>query len=413
MSRSACVLTGLTLLLFASGCGKSTFEATSDHSDDDTALAELLSGLDQPVGEESVMSDPAAPVIPVATAEQGQRLELRLNQGDRFPLIKTIEQQLIQKSQTVPVTAQTRLELTMAIEVQEVRDDAILMSVRYSRVSYAHDVNGQRLSFDSGVHQGAVPHDVIPYAGMVNNGFSFWLGKDNRIKELVGYDEFLERCVANVPAERRQSLLAEISTRFGDDGVANFVDDSIGMLPYDDRVDAGSATRVIPGDVWTRERRLMQPIPVYMTSTYRLLSLGAQTAQIDITGRIASGETFEDARSGVQSDRIRITGGHSLGTCTVDRATGLPLNLERTRRLNMQVTTASGQSAEQEKTIVTTIRAFPQSRGPVVQNTSGQTGPIRRVGGTDSPGQLRSAVPYPSDAAPVTPPAGQAVQAVY
>jgi hypothetical protein len=325
---------------------------------------------------------------------------LRLREGDRFPLLKTVEQTLNQKSDSAPALAQTRLELLMAISVEKVRPEAILLAVQYSRVSYQHDINGQRISYDSRNHQGAVPWDVIPYAGMIGNGFSFWLGRDNRIRELVGYQEFLERCVAQVPLDRRQNLLSEISNRFGDDGVANFVDDSIGLLPYDSTVDADSATRVMTGDVWTRERRLMQPVPVYLTSTYRLTAMNEKTAEIDIAGRIASG----DATAPDDHRRLRITGGYSTGRCLVDRATGLPLEMNLMRSVTMKVTTADQQEFLQEKQITTTVQAFPQERGPVVGTTHPRI--IQPTSGADGESDSATRIPTTSGSS-------RAVQAVY
>ncbi len=321
---------------------------------------------------------------------RGDRLELRLREGDRFPLVKTIEQTLHQKSDVAPAFAFTRLELTLAITVEKVTADAILLGVRYSRVLYEHDVAGQRLAFDSSSHQGAVPWDAIPYAGMIGNGFSFWLGRDNSIREMVGYREFLERCVAQVPLERRETLLSEISSRFGDDGVANFVDDTIGLLPYDSSVDRESASRVLTGDVWTRERRLMQPVPVHLTTTYRLTAMNDQTAEIDIIGRVATG----DAAATNTGGRLRISGGHSLGRCIVDRATGLPLEMNLTRLITMRLTTSDQQEVVQEKQIITTIRAFPEARGPVVNQTP--VSPIQQVSGFEGaavPGNLNTSPP--------------------
>ena len=307
---------------------------------------------------------------PITAVARGERLELRLRPGDRFPLIKTVEQHLIQRSEQYPATAHTKLELTLAITVDQVQNDAVLLSVRYSRVSYSHDINGNRLEYDSAIHQTGYPRDAEPYAGMVNNGFAFWLSRDNKIRELVGYREFLERCVQNVPIERRQTMLSEISNRFGDDGVANFVDDSIGLLPYDTSVDPASATRVAVGDVWTRETRLMQPAPIYLNSTYRLVTLNEQTAEIEINGRIASGESVPTP----DKSMLQISGGHSMGKCTVDRVTGLPLDVTVTRFVNMLITLPGGQTVPQDKQIFTRIRSFPETRGPVVQHNPPQNG---------------------------------------
>ncbi|MCX7401101.1 MAG: DUF6263 family protein [Planctomycetales bacterium] len=409
------LLSGAGFLL--TGCG-STEPAPADA---DTALIDelLSSGGDstaklkepaEPVYTEDNHTDHTQTVSRTRPADRrsgqssarGDRLELRLQKGDRFPLVKTVHQTLVQRSEQAPALAETRLELTLVITVEEVRDDAILLGVRYSRVNYAHDVAGQQLAYDSSTHAGAVPWDALPYAGMINNGFSFWLGRDNSIREMVGYKEFLERCVAEVPLERRETLLSEISNRFGDDGVANFVDDSIGLLPYDATVDPDAATRVLPGDVWTRERRLMQPVPVQLTSTYRLTEINDTTAEIDITGRIASG----DAAASNTAGRLRISGGHSLGRCIVDRATGLPLEMNLTRYITMKLTTADEKEVVQEKTIVTTIRAFPETRGPVA--AAPVSTPIQRVSGFNEPQN-----PQSSSAQPNSNTGRRAVRAVY
>jgi hypothetical protein len=407
------LLSGAGILL--TGCG-STEPAPADA---DTALIDelLSSGGDstaklkepaEPVYTEDNHTDHTQTVSRTRPADRrsgqssarGDRLELRLQKGDRFPLVKTVHQTLVQRSEQAPALAETRLELTLVITVEEVRDDAILLGVRYSRVNYAHDVAGQQLAYDSSTHAGAVPWDALPYAGMINNGFSFWLGRDNSIREMVGYKEFLERCVAEVPLERRETLLSEISNRFGDDGVANFVDDSIGLLPYDATVDPDAATRVLPGDVWTRERRLMQPVPVQLTSTYRLTEINDTTAEIDITGRIASG----DAAASNTAGRLRISGGHSLGRCIVDRATGLPLEMNLTRYITMKLTTADEKEVVQEKTIVTTIRAFPETRGPVA--AAPVSTPIQRVSGFNEPQNQQSSSAQPNTGR-------RAVRAVY
>ena len=411
--RRFLLLSGAGLLL--TGCG-STEPASTDA---DTALIDELLNSD---GDSVKLKEPAEPIYTEGnqgdntqtvsrtrpadrrsgqSGARGERLELRLQKGDRFPLVKTVHQTLNQRSEIAPALAETRLELTLVITVEEVRDDAILLGVRYSRVNYAHDVAGQQLSYDSSTHQGAVPWDALPYSGMINNGFSFWLGRDNSIREMVGYKEFLERCVAEVPLERRETLLSEISNRFGDDGVANFVDDSIGLLPSDATVDPDAATRVFLGDRWTRERRLMQPVPVQLISTYRLTDINDTTAEIDITGRVASGDAAATANAG----RLRIFGGHSLGRCIVDRATGLPLEMNLTRYITMKLTTADENEVVQEKTIVTTIRAFPEARGPVAAAPAST--PIQRVSGFNQPQNSEPSSP----AQPET--RNRAVRAVY
>jgi hypothetical protein len=417
-SKHAILFTALTLSA-AIGCGNSESagtetddymsdmlgpdgESTMTSESDDTLVGDSEESTSDDTSVRTVSNDAQAdPSKTKRPQPVGEKLELHLQQGDRFPLVKTVEQTLIQQSEISPAMARTKLELTMIITVEDAKADAILLGVRYNRVSYQHDINGQVLSYDSASHQGEIPWDAIPYAGMVENGFSFWLGRNNSIRELVGYKDFLERCVANVPLSRRETLLSEISNRFGDDGVANFVDDTIGLLPYDNTVDEAAATRVMPGDLWTRERRLMQPVPIHLTSTYRLASLDKESAEIEITGRIAAGE------AGAPSDvgRLRIIGGQSLGRCIVDRPTGLPLQMNLSRFIKMQLTTSDNQNVIQEKQIETTIRTFPQMHGSTVEHQQRKS-EIQPASGSMS--QPEYAQPIPTQA-----PGGRAVRAVY
>ena len=368
------------------GCGKSETATVSDESGDTDFLADLLGDIDltegrpaeTPAAASSSSTDfptpppfvgnpPTNSQVELASfVEPAQRLELRLKPGDRFPLVKTVTQNLTQKSQQYPAVAQTQLELQMVLEVQQMRPDASLLRVVYSRVGYQHNINGQQLAFDSATHQGPVPAGAAPYFGMVNNGFSFWLGKDNTIKELVGYDQFLQRCVQHVPAQNQSAVLAEVTARFGSDGVANFVDDVIGLLPYDHSVDSSAATKVAVGDVWTRKRRLMQSVPVDIQSTCRLESLTDKTATINITGTIAA------ATDGNATGPVRINSGRTMGSCVVDRSTGLPIELTRSSFMALEVTTANGQTVHQDKRIETSIRTLSSTPRPVVSAPSQQ-----------------------------------------
>lgn len=387
-----CLLNCLALL---SGCGASTSATVDVSSDDDQFLGDLMAELDdadsdseldaseldasndedlmQPVSaSKNVLAEPVEP----ARLPSGGQLELNLQTGDRFPLVKTIRQQLVQTSAMFPANAESQLQMHMLIQVEDANPQAILMNVRYTRITYSHVVNGQSVTFDSDRPQGSVPAAVVPYAGMVNNGFAFWLGRDNRIQRTVGYQEFLQRCVQQVPAERRQALLTEVSARFGDDGVANFIDDTVGLLPYNHNASGENPTRVAVGDVWYRERQLQTSSPVLMKSTCRLLALTDETAEIDITGQIANGETYE-LSSG--QTRVQVREGRSMGSCIIDRATGLPLKLNRSRYLNMVVTTADGQQYEQEKRIETTIQTYPNTRGPVAQAPPSRLNPAQQL----------------------------------
>src|SRR5690606_16904531 len=112
------------------------------------------------------------------------------------------------------------LEMLMAITVEDVRPDGRkLFNVRYQRVRYVQEIDGERVEFDSTARPTAIPPEVAPYRRLVDNGFSFWLGPDNRIDDLVGFDEFLKRCVQDVPPARRGEVLAQFARTSSEEGI--------------------------------------------------------------------------------------------------------------------------------------------------------------------------------------------------
>lgn len=363
LPAAAVILAGLL-----AGCGSSANSIGDTAGSDEALLGDLLGDIDLTEGgpndDGQQTPDHAAPV-PLTIP--GQRLELRLTAGDRFPLVKTVEQTLVQKSSQFPATAESRLELHMDIQVEEVHPEAVLMTVLYTRVAFRHDVNGQSSTYDSTIHSGSLPVPLIPYAGMVNNGFSFWLGRDNRIRELVGYETFLERCVQQVPDGSRERLLAELQLRFRENGVASFVDDTIGLLPFAAGTVDNATAQVAVGDEWMREYHYTAPVPMTLKSTCRLLTLNEDTAEIDITGRLTPNTNSAQANDN-HAAGVNVSGGRMVGSCVVDRTTGLPLQLNRTQYLNMTVELNNGQVVEQEKQVKTTIQSYRDSGAAVVKS---------------------------------------------
>ncbi|WP_298869365.1 DUF6263 family protein [uncultured Gimesia sp.] len=311
----------------------------------------------------AVVAPPLETKIEVQNAslseEKVEVLELNLSVNQRFPMIKTVEQTLSQASTAGISHSKSKLELILALTVEEIHADGRKrFKVVYTGVKYSHNIAGEQVSYDSNRSTGPAPPEVQAYQRLVNNGFSFWIGPDNKIVELVGFDEFLKRCLQNTPPEQLETVLAKIAESSGDDGIANFIDDSIGLLPYNiDENHKGGAIRV--GETWMKTRRLTQPIPMVLKTEYTLRELNDKTATINIAGDIASSKINSPMNQKGNSVQLHIRGGKTFGTCLIDRKTGLPLESKIDRFLETTVKLANGKEFEQQKQIVTTIRAFP------------------------------------------------------
>ena len=281
-------------------------------------------------------------------SERPGKLELKLNPGDRFPLTKTVDVELAQVAlKGTPEISRRRLEMMLLIEVAEKKTNRTRLQVRYERVKYSRDVAGEKLEYDSRTPPAEVPFAVRMYHDMVHDGFSFWLNEENQIVESEDFKGFLNRCLRNIPEDRRQQAVIEAEGN-GENGITDFIDNSIALLPFGYRK---------AGDSWDKTRNVSRPIPMVIRNTYRLEELNAETALISISGKVGSSTTTSDSLS-PNNFRVTVTGGHTNGECTVFRDTGLPRSSHLETLVDMLVQAQGTEFRQQQKT-VTTIESYP------------------------------------------------------
>jgi hypothetical protein len=340
------------------------------------------------------------PVLTVDESESGepaaapqQKLELNLKPGDRFPLVKTVEHTLRQPTEQGWSVSRSSLEMLLSVTVKEIRPPAgsgpkfddprageKRLEVQYHRVQFSQQLPGRKtIEYNSDAPVLPIPLAALGYHGLKDNSFEFWLNKDNQIVEIVSFDEFLDRCLRDVPVARQQQVRAAMAATSGADGIANFVDDSIGLLPT-------SAVR--EGDAWTRDRQILQPVPMHSSTRYVLRRITDEVAEIDIVGKLSSLITnFENQ---VRQDvDVSIRGGQSIGTCILDRRTGLPLHSKVEQSLDMTVRLANGSEFEQHKSTVTSVKYFPEQGGaktaPSAAPPAGSGDVVHAVNEMDAP----------------------------
>jgi hypothetical protein len=358
MRNCLILLLAIALGLPLTGCSKSA-------ETDSTATSELpdwLEEADSPgtrksrrkAGSEETDDSELASGEHESPRERPGKLELKLTPGDRFPLTKVVDVELAQASLNgTPEISRRRLELMLLIEVADRRADRTQLRVRYDRVKYSREVAGERLDYDSRTPPAEVPMAVRMYHDMVRDGFSFWLNDQNQIVEAGDFTAFLNRCLRNIPEEKRQQALLEAEGH-GENGITDFVDNSIALLPFGYRK---------AGDSWDKSRQVSRPIPMVIRNTYRLEELGDDTALISISGKVGASTTTGEGLTA--SDlRVTVTGGQTTGECTVFRDTGLPRS-SRVETLVDMLVQASGVEFRQQQKTVTTIEAYPAaSRQP-------------------------------------------------
>jgi hypothetical protein len=71
---------------------------------------------------------------------------------------------------------------------------------------------------------------------------------------------------------------------------------------------------------------------------------------------------FSTQQVGV-TEKLSLRSGHCVGTCMIDRKSGLPIQSRVTRQLDMTVELPTGARFDQRKEVITMIRAFPEQDG--------------------------------------------------
>ncbi len=359
------------LILSLSGCG--WFGGEKADSDSDEAIPELGEREKSQKSRELAKKE-----IPA------DNLEFRLKVGTRFPLFKTVEQRLRQLSPNGGRTIESTSHLTMklAITVEAIEQGVKRLGVRYQQVRYEHDIAGEKVSYDSALLPKTIPDAAWVYHGLVDNGFSFELGADNRIVQVYDFEAFLKRCVRHAPANQQQELLTRLAATQEDEGIANFVDDSVGMLPYNiDDLNPNATVKV--GASWRKNREITRPIPMTINTAYRLGEINARYATLELFGHIVPAH-IQHVSNAVQhagaTERMTLRGGHCFGTCTIDRDSGLPIQSHVTRRMDLTLELPTGAKFDQIKEIVTTIRTFPDQGAPAstVQDVTPGRSPTAR-----------------------------------
>jgi hypothetical protein len=224
----------------------------------------------------------------------------------------------------------------------------------------------QPLVYDSNAAPNPLPPAFLPYHTMNKDGFEFWLDKDRQLADVVGFEQFLDRCLQPVPAEDRAAARAALPATSPLEGMACFVDDTVGLIPPE-------ATQA--GSTWMKSQQLAQPVPMTTTMRYTLQPYTAEKSDVDISGTIAPLSGQLSPGSGPNAVQVSVRGGQVIGKCRIDRRSGMPLGSRVEQVLEMTVRLPGGGEFDQYKITTTTVEN-PGDRTVLPQLTLSASLPI-------------------------------------
>ncbi|GAB4135630.1 MAG: hypothetical protein Tsb009_02100 [Planctomycetaceae bacterium] len=308
--------------------------------------------------EESASIPPLQRVVTTNNASPSEQLNVQLKPGQIFPLMKTVNEKVTQFTPSGPVESQMTLKVLLVIRVQEVLKDRTKLRVDYQRVQFSQNFPGNQIQYDSDTPPRTIPLEAQVYHGLAKNGFEFWIGRDHKVIEPVeGFQEFLKRCVQHVSPEQREAVMTQFVKSTGDDAIANFIDDSIGLLPNHNR-------KVQAGDTWTRKRQVLRPVPIYLSSNCTLKKIDSKIAEIVIDGRVIPSAAYGQTPNQKNAIQLSVVDGHLAGECRIRRETGLPEQSKIRRVFDMRVRLPNGHVVRQRKDSTTTITVYEPQGTP-------------------------------------------------
>ena len=365
--RWTTLVTILSLTAFCfCGTGCSYFQSAS--TDEDVDIAEIEEPLKD--DEDEVKPQEFRSSAPLKKGT----IEARLKIGDRFPLIKTVERSLTQIDKEGTHVSSSRAEITLSLVVDNIlADGRKQISAHYQRICYEQDIQGNRIVYSSDQPLDQVPQEALLYSGLVNNGFSFWIGSDNNVIDVIEFNEFLHRCLRNVPAQYQTGIQRQIESTKGEGYIASFLDESIGLIPYDSNLTQPDIS-LKTGAVWELAPQVSE-IPIPMTTITRcvLKELSTNSAEVLLTGRISGSPNPMTIQDSEVDMKVLVKGGHSTGTCRFDRKTGFPTDSRIQRSVELVVELPDGQKIQQIKESRSSFTAITDSSHYPVSGIEPQT----------------------------------------
>lgn len=102
-------------------------------------------------------------------------------------------------------------------------------------------------------------------------------------------------------------------------------------------------------------------------TAYRLAEINERYATLELSGQIVPARIQRVSNTSQHqgaTEKMTLRSGHSFGTCTIDRESGLPIQSHVTRTMKLTLELPTGVKFDQTKDIVTTIRTFTEQGAP-------------------------------------------------
>lgn len=284
------------------------------------------------------------------SSQKKVQLGLNLKKGDSFVIRFRTNQDISQILMGTEQNMQQVIGMDYRYDVVEANDDEFTVNVTYERIIFNQTGIAGNNTYDSENPAEEIPATAKGFAALVNKSFQMVLTSKGKVREVTGVSKMVEDMVeqfGELDEATRKSLYTSLEKQYGDENTRANMENMMAIYP---------TKKVRPGDEWTRIITINQGFPLTLETTYKLVSVEGDNANIDVFSKISSDPEFPMEMAGMKL--YYEIAGHQEGKTVLSLKNGLTTEATATQDLAGQVTLSTEQLSEDQTwpiTMTTTI----------------------------------------------------------
>ena len=284
-------------------------------------------------------------------AEEKVELKFRLEEGQEYKLLMTMEQEIVQWIQGNEMEMLNTMGIGETLKVTDV-DDEGTMTIEASLGPMYMKMEGPQGSFE---YDSEDPPDEVPLpakglAAMVGCSFTMKFTPQGKVKDITGVDEMFDKIIeAGVlpEGEMKDKMLEDMKKQFGTDALKEMMENMTAIFP-DEPVGVG--------DFWKHKMAITRGFPMTIETTYTLAGREDGVAELEVESTIKPNPDAEPMEMGPMTMKIKLKGTQE-GTLKIDEATGWFVEGEITQEMEGETVMSGAPGMEEEMSIPMRIKS--------------------------------------------------------
>jgi hypothetical protein len=282
------------------------------------------------------------PSSPARAGEEKVDLRFRLEKGQEYKVLTTMEQEIVQWLQGNEMEVLQTIGIGQTLKVTDVDDKgAMTVAATFGPVAMKMEGPQGSFEFDSEDPPDEVPLAAQGMAAILGCSFTMKFTPKGKIEELTGVDEMLDKMFEGIElpdGELKDKMLEDMKKQFGADALKEMMENMMAMFPD---------KPVGVGDFWKQKVTITRGFPMVIESTYTLAGREDGVAELEVESTIEPNADAEPMKVGPMSMKFKLKGTQE-GTLKINEATGWFVEGKMTQEMEGEtiISGAPGQGEE-------------------------------------------------------------------